>query len=886
MNDRQILAILTLLSLCLWCCASLSAQESTERPMAPSNLRCEYLADPVGIDVVYPRLSWVPEHGGRGQKQSAYQILVSASPEVNSGDQWDSGKVDSEEFAHVAYAGKGLESRRTYYWKVRYWDKGGTPSPYSRIARFEMGFFSPDAWVAKWIGGANQLRKEFSLPGVPVRARAYVCGLGYYELRVNGTRVGRSVLDPAWTPYSKRVLYVTHDITRLLQRGGNAIAVSLGQGWYGSRVLRIQVEIESEGGTRTQVVSDSSWKCRQGPILSDSVYDGETYDARMETPGWDQAAYDESGWQAAKAVDAPKGIMSAQMMPPIQVVDTIIPLKVTNPHPGVYLYDMGQNLSGWARLRVRGPRGTQVKMRFAELLHDNGRINVENLRNARATDVYILKGEGDEIYEPHFTYHGFRYVEVTGFPGTPKIDSLRGRVVHSAVTPHGGFSSSNSTLNQIQRIILWGQKTNLHSIPTDCSQRDERMGWMGDAQVTAEEAMLNYDMAAFYLNFLRDIRDEQGDDGTVTDTVPHKGGRRPADPAWGAALPLICWYMYQHYGDKQILAESYEAVKRWVDYLKSRAKDGVLEYSYYGDWVAIEKTPGEVVSTFYFAYCAEVLGRMAEVLGKLNDAQTYLRIAADSRSAFHKTFYNERTGSYSTGTQTANALALFLDAVPKEKRSSVRSRLADDIVYGHNTHLTTGFIGVKYLMELLSNFDRHDLAFDLAIQTSFPSWGYMIENGATTLWELWQNKTGPAMNSHNHPMFGSVGAWFYRALAGINSLPKAPGYRQIRIAPQPAGDLRWVSASTETMRGTVASAWSRLENGFRLDVVIPFGSDAEIELPKWNLRDVVIKEGDRVVWKEKAFQPGAPALTGAREEARTIVFRAGSGRYTFELTGN
>ena len=538
-----------------------------EGPQPPTDLRCEYLSNPIGIDVREPRFSWVLHHTARAQAQSAYQVLVSSRPEgVNrdSGDVWDSGRVASSDSIQVVYAGKPLVSGKTYYWKVRYWDSAGNASPYSAVAQLEMGLLSRDEWKGQWIGGDNLLRKELTLNGKIVRARAYVTALGYYELRINGEKVGKNVLDPAWTTYPKRVLYTTYDITHQLRSGKNALGAMLGGGWatlrghfrhglYKTPALLLQVNIELEGGKAVSVASDDSWKMAKGPIVSDSVYDGEVYDARREITGWDQPGFDDSSWSAAQTLEGSKGVLSAQMMPPIRVIDSMVPVSIANPKPGVYVYDMGQNMSGWAQLRVQGPAGTQVTMRFAELVYPNGMINRENIRGAKSRDIYTLKGEGQETYEPRFTYHGFRYVELTGYPGTPSLDSLRGRVVHTAVGTAGSFVASKQILNDIQRLIHWSQLTNLFSVPTDCDQRDERQGWMGDAHVTAEEAMMNFDMAAFYTNFIRDIRDAQAPDGQLPDTVPHKYGSFPTDLGWQTAYPLLCWYMWQQYGDRRIL---------------------------------------------------------------------------------------------------------------------------------------------------------------------------------------------------------------------------------------------------------------------------------------------------------------------------------------------
>ena len=503
----------------------------TAGPSAPTALRCEYLDNPMGIDMARPRFFWIVGHPERGQVQSAYQVQRVGRSKAAAGDIWDSGKVVSPKCTQITFAGKALESGKSYFWKVRAWDRDGRESGWSAVARFDTGLFNKTDWTGIWIGQKSQLRKEFTLKGRVKRARAYIAGLGYYELRLNGRKAGSHVLDPGWTTYEKRVLYVTYDVTGFLRDGANAVAVMLGQGWYKSRALLLQINVEMEDGTTANVVSDAAWKCADGPIFADSIYDGESYDARRETPGWERPGLDDKDWPAVEVLKGPTGVLSAQLMPAIQVVDTIVPLKMSSPLPGVYVFDMGQNFSGWARLRVQGPRGTDVRLRFAELLYENGTLNQETLRSAQAEDHYILKGEGEETWEPRFTYHGFRYVEVTGFPGTPALDTVRGRVVHTAVEPVGSFAASKDILNGLQRIITWGQKTNLHGVPTDCDQRDERMGWMGDAQGTAEEAILNFDMAAFYTNFVRDIRDVQDEKGRLSDTVPHVwGGGRPTRP--------------------------------------------------------------------------------------------------------------------------------------------------------------------------------------------------------------------------------------------------------------------------------------------------------------------------------------------------------------------
>jgi len=874
-------------------------------PAAPDTLRCEYMEDPLGVDTAEPRFAWVLAHTERAEKQTAYQLLVAANPEALSrgrGDQWDSGKVAAEDFTQVVYAGKPLESGRNYWWKVRYWDREDRASDYSRPARFGTALLKPSDCKASWIAAGVQggeFRKEFTIAGKVTNARIYIAALGYYELRVNGHRIGHKALDPAWTTYPKRVLYSTYDLDPVLKEGKNVIAVMLAGGWatqevngsqiyYKQPAALVQMNAGVEGTGPVSIVSDATWKTAPGPVVESSVYDGELYDARNETPGWDQPGFDDSAWTAARAVEGSSGARSSEMMPPIQVVDEIVPLKMTTPQPGVYVFDMGQNMSGWARLRVEGPAGTKVQMRYSELLYENGMINRENIRGAKSRDIYILRGSGEETYEARFTYHGFRYVEVTGFPGTPSLDSIRARVVHTEVSTIGSFAASTPVLNDIQRIIRWSQLTNLMGVPTDCDQRDERQGWMGDAQATAEEAMMNFDMAAFYTNFIRDISDAQRDDGAVPDTVPLKYGSYEADLGWQTAYPLLVKYMWEQYGDRRIIEQNEAGLKKYIEYLRRNAKDDVFatKLGHEGDWVELAHTPHDYISDFWYLYDVEIMAGFEKVLGHAADADMYAKLAGNIRAAFNRTFFHPDTAQYANGTQAANAMALFLNLPPKDMRDEVVTRLYDDVLYTHNTHVTTGFIGVKFLMPVLTANGQNDLAYDLAVQTTYPSWGYMISRGATTLWELWQEKSGPSMNSHDHIMFGSVGAWFYQALAGINQGTDGVGYRHIRIEPHAAHGLQWASGTVKTIRGTVESSWAHDANGVTLRVRIPAGADARVMVPRPDqLSGVTVEENGRRVWENGTYVPGDPGIAGAVSEDNDIAFDVGSGDYTFTLRG-
>jgi alpha-L-rhamnosidase len=663
--------------------------------------------------------------------------------------------------------------------------------------------------------------------------------------------------------------------------------VLLGEGWYKDRVALVQLNIELEGGRRIEVVSDASWQAGASAITADSVYDGESYDARLEQAGWDQPGFRGEGWKPATGKPAPAKQLSAEAMPPIRVVAHITPKAMTSPKAGTFVYDMGQNFSGWAHLKVRGPRGTVIRLRHAELLYDDGTLNVENLRSARATDFYTLKGAGVETYEPHFTYHGFRYVEVTGYPGTPPMDAVEGRVVHSDVAPIGGFSSSKELLNQIQHNVQWGITSNLESVPTDCNQRDERMGWMADGHLYAEAAMYNFDMAAFYTNWLRDMHDEQTEDGAVSDTVPRaRFAVGPADPSWGAAYPLVLWYAYQQYGDRRLLEQHFDGIRKWSDFLQTKARpDGTTDFVKYGDWVPVDFTSGTLTSTAYSYVSADIAAKVAHALAKTTE-ETALRARAEAiRKGFNERYLDAANGYYDKGSQGAQVLAVALGLATGRNADRARGHLFDQIAYHNDSHLTTGILSTKHLLPLLTKMGDLDLAYDVATQTTYPGWGYMIGQGATTVWELWQKRVGPSMNSHNHAMFGSIGDWFITGLAGIQRVDGGEGYSKVRIQPGVTRELKWAAGNFETMRGTVLSSWRRLDDGLQLEAVVPFGSTATIVVPKLQLHDVVLSEGGTVVWRAGASAAAASGVTSIKENNDDVTIEAGAGRYVFELRG-
>ncbi|MGQ9853312.1 MAG: family 78 glycoside hydrolase catalytic domain [Candidatus Oleimicrobiaceae bacterium] len=893
------------------------------RAGAPTDLRCEYLANPIGIDVARPRFSWIVEPVRRGQRQCAYQLIVGSSVEQverGVGDVWDTGRVESDQSYHIVYGGPALSSTRRYFWRVRCWDERGRASGWSAPAYFEMGLQLHD-WHATWIGkrageefqtklpllfgkelsaGVHArppyFRKEFTLPAGVRQGRVYVCGLGYYELRLNGRKVGNRVLDPPQTDFHKLALYSTYDISDLLA-ARNAFGVILGNGrhikafGFGHPRFILQAHIWLADGSEVVILSDTSWRTAYGPLLEDGIYHGERYDARLEMPGWDEPGYDDGSWERAVAADGPP--LAAQMMPPICVTETRRAYAMGSPSPGVYVFDFGQNFTGWAKLRVSGPRGAEVRLRYAELLHSDGQINTAPNQNAEATDVYVLKGEGTEYYEPRFTYHGFRYVELTGFPGVPTLDDVVGCVVHSDVALTGEFHCANQLLNQIHRNVLWGQRSNLMSIPTDCPQRDERHGWMGDAHLSAEEAIFNFDMAAFYTNFLRSIQLAQQENGSVPDIVPaYLPFAYPADPAWGSAYHLIAWYLYQYYGDRRILEVHYQGLKRYVEFLARHAEAHIIRsLGKYGDWcppgsIFPKKTGLDLTSTWYYYYDLVLLAKAAQALGLRDEAHHYQELAEQVRQAFNREFLEE--DQYQAKrlspidkipNQTSNVLPLFLHMVPNEKKAAVMSKLVHDIVHDHDCHLDTGILGTCYLLDVLTDNGQAELAYTLATQESYPSWGYMVRQGATTLWERWEKITSRGMNSQNHIMLGSVDAWFYRALAGIRCA--APGWKEIVIKPHLCGDLSFAAGRVQTVLGIVEAAWERRDQTVALRVRVPVGAEAQVYLPPCGPHPTVVESGKILMRKGREATRLPQGVSAVHMEGERLLLRVDSGLYAF-----
>jgi len=742
------------------------------------------------------------------------------------------------------------------------------------------------------------MRREFSLKRDARdirRARAYVCGLGAYELRLNGQRVGDDRLTPGWTQFHKRVQYQTYDVTSLLRKGGNAVGAVLGNGWWHGRIggernqpgreslrLILQLDVEYADGSRALVATDANWKASISPIYRDCIYDGETYDARLERPGWDQPGFDDEAWRPVEVVEEPIDTLVPQAKQTIRSIQDRLAVSVTESAPGVFIFDFGQNLTGWVRLEVKGGRGDKITLRHAEVLKPAGKFYTANFRSAKATDVYILKGEGVEVWEPRFTYHGFRYVEVTGFPGRPSSDALIARMVCSTEPQIGRFECSNDLINRLQHNILWGLRGNLYSVPTDCPQRDERLGWTGDAQIFCNTSCWNLDMARFYTKWMRDIADCQGPDGAVRDVNP-TNGRGPAKPAWGDACVIVPWQVYRHTGDTRIIEENYDCMAAWVEYITRHAKGHLYERDGYGDWIAVLPSPKKPISAAYYYYDCVLMSKMARAIGRTADAEKYAELARQIRCAFNDKFLNRETNQYPGGTQTANLLPLFFGLVPPHRAEAVAHNVVEDIVH-RRFHLTTGFLGTGYINPVLTRAGYHEVAWRLAIQTTYPSWGYMVRKGATTIWELWNSDTaGPKMNSRNHFALGAVGEWFYESLAGI--VMAEPGFRRIRIQPQPAGDLTWVRASVWSMYGPIVSNWRLRDDAFHLQVSIPANTTARILVPTFGKRKFTISEGGWPVVKDGRYAGSVEGITFVGMEGDFAVFRSDAGQYRLVASG-
>ena len=1057
--------------------------------LAVQNLRCEYLENPTGIDVLQPRLAWGLRSEERGQKQSAYRVLVASVPErlaADLGDLWDSGKVVSDQTIQVAYAGSALNTRQRCFWKVRAWDRNGQPTPWSGAATWSMGLLQPADWKAEWIayrppapvisphngyhsalaltadtnkwvsvdlgaaravggvdlfpsrpydrtpdtpgflfparfkvetalktdfsdavpavdrtaadvpnpgtnaltyafaprsaryvrltatrltgcdtknyafalaelrvhsGGTNVaekaavtasdaieaggwakmkltdgrlfpdkgtpqvtppatlLRKEFVLSGPIKHAAVSVTGLGLYELRINGRRVGDHVLAPEWTRYGKRIQYQTYDVTELLRDGANALGAQLCAGWWAGPLvirplwpapqycLRMRLDIERADGTLQSVVSDGTWQATDaGPIRRSEIYYGEDYDATREQPGWDSPGFTAAGWIPALTLPCPDGaegtVLVAQPNEPVRVVEELHPVRLTEPQPGVYVFDLGQNIAGWCRLKAAAPAGTVITLRHGEMLNDDGTVYTDNLRGLAQLNVYTWRG-GEAELEPHFTYHGFRYVQVDGLPGRPAEDAVIGRVFHSDATAAGKFSCSDEMLNTIMRCSDWTQRANLMSVPTDCPQRGERLGWAGDIQIFSQTAIFNRDMAAFFSKWLYDVRDSQYGDGTFSDLapIPERSGGIGGAPGWADAGTIIPWRVYVNYADTRMLAGHFDAARRWVD-LIHRRNPGLLWLQSrgcdHGDWLngdtmlldgypkGVGAVPKEVLATAFFAHSAEIVSKMARALGREGEAERYAKLHEGIKAAFQRAFVSA-DGRITGDTQAGYALALDFGLVDGPLRSKAMASLLEAIKT-YKGHPSTGIQSTHRMLLALSRNGQHADACRLASLRTVPSWAYMVEMGATTIWERWDGYVkgrgfqNGGMNSFSHCAFGAIGEWVWRMLAGINPDETQAGYKHVIVRPRPGGGLTWVKSRYDSIRGPIVSEWTLAKGVFSLVVALPPNTTAAVFVPAKDA--VTVTEGGLPAGQAKG-------VSFLRMEEGCAVYAVESGRYTF-----
>jgi alpha-L-rhamnosidase len=894
-----------------------------------TNLRCEMLVNPLGIDIKDPRFSWQLNSDQRNVQQTAYQIIISSSEQKlnnDDGDVWNSGKQNSSQSIHINYAGKPLRSATKYFWKVKVFTNKGEALT-TETAFFSTGLLNSDDWKAKWIGydktspwdsitqwsrlSARYLRKEFQSSSNVKRATVYISGLGMYELYINGKRIGDQVLAPNPTDYRKSFFYNTHDITTQIKNGKNVIGTVLGNGrfftmrqnyktqkhnTFGYPKLLLQLEIEYADGSKKVIVSDETWKLNvDGPIRTNNEYDGEEYDATKEFPGWNNIGFNDSKWIKPDLVAAPPGNITAQMSEPMKVMQTIKPVSIKKLSSGKYVLDMGQNFAGWLQIRAQGKRGQKIQLRFAESLKTGGEIFTANLRDAKVTDVYTLKGSGTETWQPSFVYHGFRYVEITGYPGTPTINDFEGKLIYDALETTGSFTTSNSVINNIYKNAWWGIASNYKGMPIDCPQRNERQPWLGDRVIGAMGESYLFDNAKLYAKWMDDIQQSQTEEGSIPDVAPAFWNYYSDDVTWPAAFITISNNLYNQFGDIRPIQKNYASMKKWMQYMQGKyMKDYIVTRDKYGDWCVPPEdlklihakdssrlTDGKLIATAYYFKLLSYMQRFAKLTGNDADSKEYELLAENIKRAFHNKFYNPSQHSYSNNTITANLLPLYFGICPDSLKEKVFANIYHKIRVESKDHISTGLIGTQYLMRGLTEYDNTNLAFKLASNTTYPSYGYMVANGATTIWELWNGNTAdPGMNSQNHVMMlGDLLIWYYENLAGIRTDKTDVGFKKIIMKPSLPDNLQFVNASYKSIHGLIKSNWSvktpsekKNDKTFEWTVSIPANTSATVFIPARSLSDIM--ESGKELSKTEGVQ-------SVKWENGSVIVQIGSGQYNF-----
>ncbi len=895
-------------------------------PLQVVKLTCEYIENPLGIDVQFPRLSWTFTATQRNQFQSAYEIIVSDNSkdiQQGKGNTWSTGKIISSKNIQVEYAGKALQSFTRYYWRVKVYNQDDEASSWSEVNFLETAMLNND-WKAKWISDGSKnpgrdedyykddrmplFRKEFDANKKIVSARLYISGVGYYEAYLNGKKIGDHVLDPGFTTYKKEVLYATYDITSMLKNGKNVAGVMLGNGWYNPLPLRLfgridlrkyqqtgrpcvkaEIHVQYSDGSSNIIATDEKWQTAPGPVVHNNVYLGEKYDARLEQKNWCSANADRSVWENAIVTEGPSGVLTAQIQPAIKITKVIQPVRITEPKPDTFLVDMGQNFAGVARIKAKGKAGTKISLRYGEDIYKDGTLNYMTTvstqikkgglkggpgapETAWQEDDYILNGEGEEVWNPGFTFHGFRYVELTGWPGKPTTNDIEGLTMSADLQSNGTFECSKDMFNQLHKNIQWTFLSNVFSVQSDCPGR-EKMGYGADMVVSANAFQYNYNMANFYSKAVKDFANEQQPDGGITEIAPYTGiadlgyGGESGPIGWELAFPYLQKQLYDFYGDKRIIENNYDAFIKQIEFLQSKAKNNLF---YWGitDHEALDPKPEAFAASAFYYHHVLLAAEFAGILNKKDDSLRYDKLAASIKDAIVRKFLVPNTGRFDNATQSAQIFALWYQLSPeKEKTYDIMMKEFER----HNMHLATGIFSTKMMFDVFRENDKNDVAYAIANQPDYPGWGNMIANGATTLWETWAYpESGP---SQNHPMFGSVDEWFYRSLLGIN--PAAPGFEKIIIKPQPVKDLTWAKGSYNSVHGNIVSDWNMMNDQFNLHISIPPNTKATVYIP--------CKENGEVSENNKTVRQNADVKFIGYENGYAVM-ETGSGDYDFSTT--
>ncbi|MBS1512321.1 MAG: family 78 glycoside hydrolase catalytic domain [Bacteroidetes bacterium] len=895
-----------------WVLAIVLIHSTITAQVSLTALLTENLTSPISVDAAAPRFSWQLQSDKRKVLQTAYECKVMQGKKV----VWASGKVYSSQSVMVHYAGAPLQSGTAYEWMVRVWDNSGAVSPWAK-ATFHTGMLNPNDWKAQWIEAgfaedsinrpAQYFRHGFALRKKIQSAYAYITAHGMYEAQLNGQRIGDAYLTPGWTSYNHRLQYQVYDVTSMLRNGNNAVGVAIGMGWYrgylawndnkniyGKKTgVLFQLNIVYSDGSTETVISDGSWKSSYGPVRYAEIYNGETYDARKEQSGWADAGFNDASWSAVKMGAPDPAPLIATQNEPIKKHETFKPIKIFTTPKGELVADFGQNLVGWVQLKVKGNSGDSIKIFHAEVLTKEGNFYTDNLRVAKEENIYILKSGAAESFEPHFTFQGFRYIKIEGFPGTLQADNITAVALYSDMKPTGTFTTSNPLINQLQHNIQWGQRGNFLDVPTDCPQRDERLGWTGDAQVFSRTATFNFNVNNFFAKWMKDVAADQQPSGSVPFVIPNVlGPNSGGSTGWADVSTIIPWNVYTAYGDTQILVNQYNSMKAWVGYMEKNSKNHLWNTGFhFGDWLfyrPFDDNDGRsaVTDKYYIAQClfawsTQMVLNTAKVLQKTDDITYYTQLLQQVKDAFLKEYVTPN-GRLLSSTQTAYVLALHFDMLPENLRQPTADRLVEN-VKSYGNHLTTGFLGTPYLCHVLSRFGHDDIAYKLLLQETYPSWLYPVKMGATTIWERWDGIKPdgsfevPSMNSFNHYSYGAIGDWMYRVMAGLDTYDDGPGYKHIKIQPHIGGGFTKASATLQTYYGAVTSSWLITDGKLAMDVTIPANATATIFIPSA---------------AASAITESGTALTASKDckvmgtENGYVIVEVGSGTYHFETPKN